>query len=190
MARAGAPPPGGSPAQGARVLGRRVSTTCAPISGPAPELRRSELDQVCCGRPESRAQPGSALSTRLSQAGFSGHNHCTRLQPAPSPQPTLVPVALGAWRPVIPKTGPRFREGAPSNTQEKPHSARARPPGGPCPRPPRRGGCEGQARPCRISYPRPPTLTPKQNTEKLGACQVTAPIPPQLLQMVKVTSAH
>ncbi|XP_060262302.1 basic proline-rich protein-like [Ovis aries] len=41
-------------------------TRLSSHSCPAPEPRRSELDQVRCGRPDFRAQPGSALSTRLS----------------------------------------------------------------------------------------------------------------------------
>lgn len=160
------------------------------LSGPAPEPRRSELDQVRCGRPASGHSPARRYPHACPQAGFSGCNRCTRLQPALSPQPTMLPGALGAWRPVFSKTGPRLREGAPSNNQGKPHSARAWPPGGPLPRPgeSRRGGCVGSARPCRASYPRPPT--PKQTTKKPGECQVTAPTPPQLLQMVQVASAH
>ncbi|XP_055266496.1 proline-rich protein 2-like [Moschus berezovskii] len=89
-----------------------------------------------------------------------------------------------------PEYGPEASGGSPQQqlgkASQRPGSA-ARwtppPPGGVTTR-----RLRGPARPCRASYPRPPT--PKQTTKKLGACQVTAPIPPQLLQMVKVASAH
>lgn len=131
MARAGAPPPGGSPAQGARVLGRRVSTTCAPISGPAPELRRSELDQVRCGRPDSRAQPGSALSTRLSPSRLLRPQSLHT--PAAGSKPTAHPGA-GYARGLEtrhPEDGPEVSGGSPQQhpgeASQRPGSAARRP---------------------------------------------------------------
>lgn len=61
------PAPGREPRPGrASPRAPRLLRDLRALSGLAPEPRRSELDQVRCGRPDSRAQPGSALSTRLS----------------------------------------------------------------------------------------------------------------------------
>ena len=110
-----------SPTQGARVFRRRTSSaTCAPSQARGPSRGGASWTRfVVDARPLGHS-PVRRYPHACPQAGFSGCNHCTRLQPAPSPQATMLPDALGAWRPVISRTGPRLREGTPSNSQGKP----------------------------------------------------------------------
>lgn len=107
-----------SPTQGARVFRRRTSSaTCAPSEARRPgrggaSWTRFVVDARPLGHSPVRRYPHACP-----QAGFSGCNHCTRLQPAPSSQPIMLPGALGAWRPVISKTARGFGREPPATAR-------------------------------------------------------------------------